>query len=177
MVFLYVRMFSTVWYLDIVSFGFYVEKVYVPLTNFLMDISSIRIADKRFRMSRLSLANRVLLTLVWLCQYTTYSVLSLKFGVSTCTVGRIIECYWVLLWENVQPVILWPSQREWRYLRGNWPEMPAVVGRIDGTSHEILMPMVDNQAEFYSGHRKYHCFHIQILHVNTSYWLPVKCIK
>ena len=36
--------------------------------------------------------------------------------------------------------------------KGNWPEMPAVVGCIVGTSHEILRPMVENQAEFYSGH-------------------------
>ena len=77
--------------------------------NELLDEVSIRIPDKRFGMSRLSLANRVLLTLVWLRQYPTYSVLSLTFGVSTCTVGRIIESYWVLLWEILHPVISWPS--------------------------------------------------------------------
>ena len=69
--------------------------------NKLLDEVSIRIPDKRFGMIRLSLANRVLLSLVWLRQYPTYSVLSLTFGVSTCTVGRIIESYWVLLWKNV----------------------------------------------------------------------------
>ena len=142
-----------------------------------LDEVSIRNPDKRFGMSRLFLANRVLLTLVWLRQYPTYSVLSLTFGVSTWSVGRIIESYWVLLWENVQPVICWPSQREWRDLRGNWPEMPAVVGCIDGTSHEILMPMVENQAEFYSGHRKYHCYHTQVLRVNTSKLITGKVYK
>ena len=84
--------------------------------NELLDEVSIRVWD-----DRLSLANRVLLCLVWLRQYPTYSVLSLIFGVSTCTVGRIIESYWVLLWEIVHPVISWPSQRKWRDLRGNWP--------------------------------------------------------
>ena len=78
---------------------------------------------------------------------------------------------------NVQPVILWPSQREWVYLGGNWPEIPAVVGCIDGTSHEILMPMVENQAEFNSGHRKYHCYHTQVLHVSTSKLITGKVYK
>ena len=140
-----------------------------------MDISSIRIADKRFRMSRLSLANRVLLTLVWLRQYPTCSVLSLTFGVTTCTVGRIIESYWVLLWENVRSTCDFLALSA--YLRGNWPEMPAVVGCIDGASHEILMPMVENQAEFYSGHGKYHCYHTQVLHVNTSKLITGKVYK
>ncbi|CAC5357895.1 unnamed protein product [Mytilus coruscus] len=44
-----------------------------------------------------------------------------------------------------------------------WPEMPNVVGMIDGTSHEILIPSTEPQQDFYSGHRKYHCIHTQVI--------------
>ena len=59
--------------------------------NELLHEVAIRIPDKRFGMGRLFLAYRVLLTVVGLRQYPTYSVLSLTFGVSTCTVDCIIE--------------------------------------------------------------------------------------
>ena len=59
--------------------------------NELLHEVSIRILDKRFGMSRLFLAYRVLLNVVGLRQYLTYSVLSLTFGVSTCTIDCIIE--------------------------------------------------------------------------------------
>ncbi|XP_071146166.1 uncharacterized protein [Mytilus edulis] len=48
-------------------------------------------------------------------------------------------------------------------MRGNWPEMANVIGAIDGTSHEIWIPSTEPQEEFYSGHRKFHCIHTQIV--------------
>ena len=41
------------------------------------------------------------------------------------------------------------------------------VGAIDGTSHEINRP-VNNQGLFYSGHRRSHCIHTQIVVDNTG---------
>ena len=56
------RMFSAVWHIGLLCFGFYVQKVYVPFQD-LLDELSIRNPDKRFQISRLSWANRVFLTL------------------------------------------------------------------------------------------------------------------
>lgn len=42
-------------------------------------------------------------------------------------------------------------------------ELPCVVGAIDATSHEIYIPENEPQRLYYSGHRKYHCMHTQIV--------------
>ena len=69
-----------------------------------------------------SLKNRVLLTLIWLRQYPTYSLLSLTFGISTSTVSRIINLTWMKLWEICFPMIHWPTRQEWLNRRGKWNE-------------------------------------------------------
>lgn len=109
-----------------------------------------------------SVQNRILLTLIWLRQYPTYTLLSMSFGISIATVGLIIKKMWIILWEICAPNVRWPTRQEWLNRRGKWPEMPNVVGMIDGTSHEILIPSTEPQQDFYSGHRKYHCIHTQV---------------
>ena len=49
----------------------------------------------------------------------------------------------------------WPNLRELQSFGGNWPKIVLAVEVIDGTSHEINRP-VNNQEQFYSGHRHYH---------------------
>lgn len=128
----------------------------------LVIMISQRIPQIRFGNSYVSLKNRVLLTLIWLRQYPTYTLLSLSFGLSVANVGKLINNMWVLLWEVCSPLVTWPSVQEWTAKQGHWREMANVVGSIDGTSHEILVPMVEPQQEFYSGHRNYHCIHTQV---------------
>ena len=64
---------------------------------------------------------------------------------------------WVLLWEEYVGFIAWPDVNTWQKRSGTWPEMQNVVGCIDGTSHEILVPSTEPQEEFYGGHRQFHC--------------------
>jgi hypothetical protein len=66
-----------------------------------------------------SLHNRILLTMIWLRQYPTYTLLSLTFGISVPVVGRIITSIWPVLWEVVSPVVMWPTLQEWELRRGN----------------------------------------------------------
>ena len=47
-------------------------------------------------------------------------------------------------------------------MRGVINDLPSVVGFINGTSHRIYKPGID-QASFYSGHRKAHVIHTQII--------------
>ncbi len=51
----------------------------------------------------------------------------------------------MLLWEQYAPQVNWHSEETWATLVGTWPKMPNVVGAIDGTSHEILIPGVQQQ--------------------------------
>lgn len=106
--------------------------------------------------------NRLLITLIWLRQYPTYPMFSLMFGIGTSTVGDIVNNMWLILWEICVPLEEWPDVNSWRQRVGEWPEMPRVVGSIDGTYHEILIPSNEPQEEFYSGHRKYYCIHTQV---------------
>ncbi|VDH98225.1 Hypothetical predicted protein [Mytilus galloprovincialis] len=84
--------------------------------------------------------NRLLITLIWLRQNPTYPMLSLMFGLGTSTVGDIVNNMWLILWEICVPLVEGPDVNSWRQRIGEWPEMPRVVGSIDGTSHEILIP-------------------------------------
>ena len=118
-----------------------------------------------------SIQNRLLMTLIWLRQYPTYSLLSLTFGLSIPTVSRIINQTWVKLWEICSPMIRWPTQAEWLSKRRKWAEMANVVGMINGTSHEILVPLNEPQQDFYSGHRKYHCIHTQVVVMTVASFL------
>ena len=66
----------------------------------------------------------------------------------------------LLIWLRTYPAY---PLHEWRCFTGRWHEIPRFVGVIDGTSHEILAPAPHIQRRFYSGHRKYHCIHTQII--------------
>ena len=72
----------------------------------------------------------------------------------------------LLIWLRTYPAY---PLHEWRSVTGRWQELPGVVGVIDGTSHEILAPAPHIQRRFYSGHRKYHCIHTQIIIDNKNY--------
>jgi hypothetical protein len=51
-----------------------------------------------------------------------------------------------------------------------WPEMLSIVGCIDGTSHESYKPLVEDQVQFYSGYKRFHCFHtIVIITANNTF--------
>lgn len=110
----------------------------------------------------LSTHNRLLLILYWLRQYPTIDLLSLLFDISPSTVSRELRKLWPILRRHYSPMIRWPEHQEWISMKHTWPELPGVVGAIDGTSHTIYRPK-NNQAHYYSGHRHAHCIHTQVI--------------
>jgi hypothetical protein len=115
----------------------------------------------------LSRRNRVLLVLIWLRSYPTYNFLSVLFNISTSTVKEQIWNMVSFLDTALEQYLQWPTVDEWSNLRGNWNKIPVAVGAIDGTSHEIYRPKED-QEQFYSGYRSFHCIHTQIVIDNTG---------
>ena len=115
------------------------------------------------REHKLSMRNRLLLTIIWIRTYPTYYMLSAMFGVSKSTVENYIMELIPFLFDTLKCYIRWPSVREWRNLRGTWEKINDAVGAIDGTSHEIYRPLNEPQEQFYSGNRAYHCLHTQII--------------
>ena len=53
----------------------------------------------------------------------------------------------------------WPTIEEWRQQRGKWTKIESAVGAKDGTCHKIYRPIVEQQGEFYSGHRGFNAIH------------------
>lgn len=89
-------------------------------------------------------------------------MLSIMFDVSQSTISRIVYRMWPVLLRAISKHFVWPSPMEWKSMRGTWAGLRNAVGCIDGTSHEIFIPTV-SQRYFYSGHRKYHWLHTQII--------------
>jgi hypothetical protein len=65
--------------------------------------------------------------------------------------------------------VTWPSNREWNGMRNTWQHFPNAVGCIDVTPHEILIPSIEPQREFYSGHRHFHVLNTQIIFDNRGH--------
>lgn len=130
-------------------------------------LTSVGIAIRGTRVDGLSPKNKLLMTLMWLRSYPTYPLLALTFGVSISTVSRVVNKGWRVLWHQYHLDIVWPTVEEWENMRNDWEELEGVVGCIDGTSHEIAIPGVEPQRLFYSGHRKYHCLHTQVIIDNS----------
>ena len=115
----------------------------------------------------LSKRNRVLLTVMWLRIYPTYCMLSSMFGISVTCVKSELQRFITLFDNALSTYIQWPSIQDWQMMQGHWPRISIAVGDIDGTSHQIYRPL-NNQQQFYSGHRSYHCLHTQVVVDNNG---------
>ena len=106
--------------------------------------------------------NVLLMVLIWLRQYPTYSLLSVMFGTTSTTVSRVIRSTIPILYHHLKSFIVWPSTLQWKSLQNSWEMFPYAVGCIDGTLHEINIP--DHQQQrYYSGHRHFHALSSQVI--------------
>ena len=117
--------------------------------------------------AKLSKRNKLLMTLMWLRTYNTYYSLSVVFKVSITDISRCVNNVWPVLFRVFGAKVSWPTHNEWIQMRQNWPRLEGVVGAIGGTSHVVLVPGSD-QHLYFSGHRRYHCVHTQIIIDNCS---------
>lgn len=124
----------------------------------------------RGRPRHLSPRNQILVTLLWLRSYPCYSILSLLFDISVSSVSDTINEVWPILWDVLHPLIQWPDRQEWMSMTGIFKDIPSAVGCIDGTSHRIYRPETEDQRQFYSGHRSYHCFHTVVVITATKHF-------
>lgn len=115
------------------------------------------------RNSKPSTVNKVLLTYKWLQKYPCLDTLALMFDISPSTVSSLIYAVIPILWQYFKNQVSWSSLAEWNALRSNWPSFPNAVRCIDGTPHEIYRPQVENQREYFSGHRRYYLMNTQLI--------------
>lgn len=124
---------------------------------------------QRLRRYKLNVVNRVLLIFIWLRKYPHIDTLALLFDVSPQTVSALIYQETSVLWHYFQHLVDWPSIRQWNAMRGIWREFPNAVGCIDVTPHEIYIPSVEPQRDFYSGHRHFHLLSTQLICDNQGH--------
>ncbi|CAC5415368.1 unnamed protein product [Mytilus coruscus] len=112
---------------------------------------------------RLIQCNMLLLTLIWLKCYPTYSILSLIFDTHRRQVSRIVTHVWQVLYKILCDNVRWHTRGQWISKRRTWRKLPEAIGCIDAKSHEILMPSLEIQRQYYNGRRHYHCVHTQVV--------------
>lgn len=150
------------------SYGFY-EITGESLETFLDLVQKITNAmGRKMTGHNLSPKNRTLLFMIWLRCYPSYNFLSQLFDVSTTTIHEEIDQLMPAFHAVANSFITWPSVDEWRDMIHIWPKLPNAVGAIDRTSVEIYCPRTEPQRPYYSGHRKYHALHAQIIIDNSG---------
>ena len=99
--------------------------------------------------------NKLLLFMIWMRQYPSYSILSLIFGVNECYISDVIKDLLPLMCMiSYRRYINWPNPLQWRTMT---PLIGNSLGIIDGTPHYIQRPWRGNlQRLYYSGHRHSH---------------------
>ena len=65
--------------------------------------------------------------------------------------------------EKLDHFLTWPMNEDWRSRQGIWTKLSMAVGAIDGSSHRICRPEVEQQELYYLGHRHFHCIHTQVV--------------
>jgi hypothetical protein len=132
--------------------------------TFIQLVNSVPFSENNNTLSR---RNSLLLVVIWLRTYPTYRTLSVFFNISVSSVKDTVRGLLPKMDGYLKQFIEWPTINEWQNLRWNWPKIVPAVGAIDGTSHEIYRPKI-NQQQYFSGHRHYHCLHSQIVIDNTG---------
>lgn len=111
--------------------------------------------QRRPRIQRLNISNRLLLVLIWLRRYPRLHTIGSMFKIDIASISRTVQELVPLLLENFSNEIEWPTENEWRDWAGHWKHFPTCVGIIDATIHEICRPS-RRQALFYRGDKKKH---------------------
>ena len=116
------------------------------------------------RKYKLSLEDRLLLTLVWLRVYPTYEVLSLLFDLDKGAVCRNLERMLTVLRQVTAVDLTWPAdeqrKRRWADLLTDFPDVVAI---IDATEQRIQRPTGPaEQRPYYSGKKKAHTLKTQV---------------
>jgi len=109
----------------------------------------------RLRIQRLTIRNRILLTMIWLRRYPRLQTLASMFSVDITYVSRSVKDIIPLMLEVFVNEIKWPTANEWRSWQNHWKKFPTCVGIIDGTTHAIWRPS-RRQSLFYRGDKKKH---------------------
>ena len=115
--------------------------------------------------SKLSLADRILLTLYYLRHYPTFANLADIFEISESYCHKIYSRYCRIL-VKVEPL---PNQK-------SWLEKPPTTLIIDVTEQPIERP-IKGQKSYYSGKKKRHTIKVQILASSIRGILSVDCAR
>jgi hypothetical protein len=153
-----------------------------------------RLDPSIIRPSKLTLQNRVLMTLMYLTRYHEYSVcntlalvydwmitvcmcrvlqtLGQMFGVSKATAFAEVHHTVRAMEEELKGEVAWPTDAQLQALCDMHVHMTEAFASVDATVHRIEKPKV-NQRVKYSGYKKTHCVKTQFITAPNGYVLHV----
>jgi hypothetical protein len=114
---------------------------------------------------RLSLCDRLLLTLTWLRVYVSYAALGLLFGLDKSNICRNVRMMLPLVQRRTEEALLAEGSEEGKEdletILERYPELRAI---LDATEQRVERPQQDaTQKEHYSGKKKAHTLKTQIV--------------
>ncbi len=105
----------------------------------------------------LNTRNRVLMGMIWMCQYPRMHLLTFMFGVDVSVVCRVVHDVVPILHQYLVPrFIRWPTNAQWLQQRNEIEGFPSAVGFIDATPFRISRPVGRIQRLYYRGDKKFH---------------------
>lgn len=99
---------------------------------------------------QLSSKNHILLVLVWMHDYPSYSLLSVLFGVNSVFISHEIHHFIPLICWCFQHEIQWPDAAQQALLKGTFPNIsPTTIFSMDFTVQPISEPAKGMEHDFY----------------------------
>jgi DDE superfamily endonuclease/Helix-turn-helix of DDE superfamily endonuclease len=118
--------------------------------------------------------DQLLLTVVWLRQYPTHSVLGFFFGVSQPTVGRYIERMLPILEQAGRDTMRGhdPGRKRRRSLAALLKDVPDLARVVDSFEQRVQRPKaVADRDGWYSGKKRMHTVKSQVVVESESGWI------
>lgn len=147
----------------------------LPRNNYGL-FTSAQNAQRRLRSTKLGVANRLLLILMWLTNYNTYPYLSFVFGIDSGVITQEVQHILPIIIVCLRDEIRWPDAVERSTLAYMLPGFHGVIGHVDGVVHRRQRPG-HRQSAYYRGDKRCHFISTQMVvdhsgvirHVHTNF--------
>lgn len=110
---------------------------------------------RRQKRTKLTVENRILMALMWMAGYPTYSLLAFIFGVDKGVVSLELHHIIPIICATFSEEIKWPTPVERRRLWNTFPGFRYCIAAIDGTVHRRNRPG-HKQSSYYRKDVGYH---------------------
>lgn len=147
------------------SINHIVHRISTDVERYVRDPRNPRQRLIHTRPFALTTRDRILMCLIWLRTYPTFTDLGSRFGVSAPTAAEHVHLIlMIILLHYERRYISWHSLQRWNTLRGTLGnDFPDAVALLDATAIRINRPQGNIQRLYYRGDRGYHFINWQVI--------------